>query len=73
MNNKDIEEYIKCKENPYYFMTTYMYVTNFHSNKKELFTTHLSEEQFNELFKAKIDNVITNKLNQVKELNHEKL
>ena len=38
-------EFEKCKENPYYFMTKYWKVNG------KLFTTILSEEEFNNQFK----------------------
>jgi hypothetical protein len=39
------EEFDKCRENPYYFMTKYMTVNG------EPFATPMSEKSFNEIFK----------------------
>jgi hypothetical protein len=44
------EEILKCKQSPYYFATKYLTVKN-HRGKSVPFTTPLSEEQFNEMFK----------------------
>ena len=43
------EEIIKCKENPYYFATKYLIVTN-HLGESVKFSTPLSEEEFNKMF-----------------------
>lgn len=45
MTPEQIAELQKCKDNPYYFMTTYWKVDG------KSFTTHLTEEEFNKQFK----------------------
>ncbi len=50
-NVKEIDyeqEYIKCKESPYYFATNYLYVEGV-DGVKQKFTTIYSEEEFNSL------------------------
>ena len=44
-----MEEIEKCKNNPYYFMTTYCVVIDKEGNSHK-FTTHLTEEEFNNRF-----------------------
>ena len=44
------EELKKCKENPYYFATKYLYILNNDSDKVP-FTTMLTEEEFNKMIK----------------------
>jgi len=48
------EEILKCQESPYYFATKYLTVKN-HKGEIIPFKTHLSEKQFNEMFK-KLEN-----------------
>jgi hypothetical protein len=48
------EEILKCKQSPYYFATKYLTVKN-HRGKSVPFTTLLSEEEFNKMFK-KLEN-----------------
>jgi hypothetical protein len=48
------EEILKCKQSPYYFVTKYLTVKN-HRGKSVPFTTLLSEEEFNKMFK-KLEN-----------------
>jgi hypothetical protein len=43
------EEYRKCIESPYYFATKYLKLT--HAKKTINFSTPLTEESFNEMFK----------------------
>ena len=43
-------ETIKCLESPYYYAINYLYVIN-SNGKKEKYTTHLSEIEFNKQFK----------------------
>lgn len=51
MAQKQISKEIqKCRDSPYYFATNYLTVKN-HKNESVLFTTLLSEEEFNEKFK----------------------
>ena len=45
-----LKEIKKCKESPYYFATKYLVVKN-HNNQSIPFITHLSEEEFNKIFK----------------------
>lgn len=45
---EELEEFEKCKNNPYYFATKYFTIT--HNNKTEKFTTKYDEKKFNELF-----------------------
>lgn len=42
--NDNLNEYEKCKNDPHYFYTKYV-----NNNGKKVFT-HLTKEQFNELF-----------------------
>jgi hypothetical protein len=44
------EEILRCQESPYYFATKYIKVKN-HKGEMVNFTTPLSEEKFNEMFK----------------------
>lgn len=48
MNNA-VTELQKCKEDPYYFATTYLTVEN-HEGIKVPYTTKLSRETFNKIF-----------------------
>ena len=51
MNDEEIlDEYIKCKCNPYYFATHYIKVYDQDADEY-LFTTTMSEEEFNEYFR----------------------
>ena len=43
-------ETMKCLESPYYYAINYLYVINSHG-KKEKYTTHLNEVEFNKQFK----------------------
>ena len=43
------EELQKCKENPYYFATNYLKIYDQDADE-HLYTTNLSEEEFNKLF-----------------------
>lgn len=50
-SQKEIEEEIlKCKNSPYYFATKYLTVE--YKGEMKPFTTPLSEEEFNDMFKA---------------------
>jgi hypothetical protein len=50
------EEIVKCMQSPYYFATKYLKVKNTpYSDDMVDFYTHLSEEEFNEMFK-KLEN-----------------
>lgn len=50
-------EFEKCKNNPYYFATTYLTIEN-KSGEKVKFTTALNEKQFNNYFKMKEDVIL---------------
>jgi hypothetical protein len=73
MNSKQVEEYIKCKENPYYFMTNYVHIVNFETNKKEPFTTNLTEKEFNGRVKKFESEHRLARLQREPDLNHEKI
>jgi len=45
---EELQEFEKCKNNPYYFATKYFTIK--HKNKVEKFTTKLTEKEFNDLF-----------------------
>lgn len=45
-----MEEYIKCKESPYYFATTYLTIID-KDGKITPYTTNYTEEEFNKMFK----------------------
>ena len=48
-----IKECEKCKNDPYYFATTYL--TVYDSNNKQVpFKTNLSRTNFNDMFKEKV-------------------
>lgn len=56
MNKEDIlNELEKCKNSPYYFATKYLTIKSKLSNKVISFSTTLSEEEFNEQFKFKVE------------------
>ena len=48
MQEEILAEIKKCRENHYYFATTYLTVQN-HKNEIVKFTTPLSEEEFNKM------------------------
>lgn len=51
MTQQEIQdEILKCMQSPYYFATKYIKVKN-HRQETVSFTTLLSEEQFNKIFK----------------------
>lgn len=45
------KEIQKCKDNPYYFATTYLTIKAKNSNETIPFRTLLSEKEFNDLIK----------------------
>lgn len=45
-----IEEIVKCRESPYYFVTKYIKVKNHHGEFVSL-TIPLTEKEFNKMFK----------------------
>lgn len=45
------DEVEKCRENPYYFATTYLTIKNSDGDVVP-YTTHFSEERFNEIFNS---------------------
>jgi len=47
---KERIEILKCKENPYYFATTYLTIKT-PNGETVPYTTRLSEEIFNKIFK----------------------
>lgn len=47
-HEKILEEIKKCRENPYYFATTYLTVQN-HIGETVKFTTPMTEEEFNRM------------------------
>lgn len=47
---EEYNEIVRCMENPYYFATKYLYVSD-EIGTKQQFTTRLSEKEFNSLFK----------------------
>ena len=55
-------EFEKCKNNPYYFATNYLTVNTINGVKP--YTTILSEEQFNQVFREIEDGTFYN--NQIK-------
>lgn len=44
-----LEECKKCRDNPYYFATTYLKIEDYRGEVVP-FTTYLSEEEFNKMF-----------------------
>ena len=44
------DEILKCKNNPYYFVTKYLVVKN-HKEENITFSTPLSEKEFNNMVK----------------------
>ena len=58
------EEILKCRDNPYYFATTYLKIKI--ANKEIPFFTVLNEKEFNELF-ISFNSKVTSKSNEFNE------
>ncbi len=54
MNKKDLEEYQKCIDSPYYFATKYLTIKSKISDDVIPFKTKLSEQDFNNIFHNKL-------------------
>lgn len=63
MTIEEEKEFKKCRKSPYYFATKYIKIK--HSGTIKNFTTRLTEQEFNKLFKD-LDNESNHRRSQIR-------